>query len=55
MKLNIVIPCFNEEEVLRETSRQLTELVETMINEELLSECIIFLLMMAAMTKHGKS
>jgi glycosyltransferase involved in cell wall biosynthesis len=42
MKLNIVIPCFNEEEVLRETSRQLTELVETMINEELLSECIIF-------------
>lgn len=41
MKLNIVIPCFNEEEVLRETHRQLTELVESMINEKLLSECSI--------------
>lgn len=41
MKLNIVIPCFNEEEVLHETNRQLTELVESMIKEKLLTECII--------------
>lgn len=41
MKLNIVIPCFNEEEVLHETNRQLTELVDSMIKEKLLTECII--------------
>lgn len=41
MKLNIVIPCFNEEEVLHETNRQLTELVESMIKEKLLTECDI--------------
>ena len=41
MKLNIVIPCFNEEEVLHETNRQLTELVESMKKEKLLTECII--------------
>ena len=41
MKLNIVIPCYNEEEVLRETNRQLAELVESMINENLLTACDI--------------
>ena len=41
MKLNIVIPCFNEEEVLQETNRQLTELIDSMINEGLLTECDI--------------
>lgn len=41
MKLNVVIPCYNEEEVLRETNRQLTELVESMINENLLTACDI--------------
>lgn len=41
MKLIIVVPCYNEEEVLRETTRQLTSLVDSMINEGLLSECDI--------------
>ena len=41
MKLNIVIPCYNEEEVLRETNCQLTELVDSMIKENLLTECDI--------------
>ena len=39
MKLNIVIPCYNEEEVLHETHRQLTELVDSMVKENLLTEC----------------
>jgi len=41
MKLIIVVPCYNEEEVLRETTKQLTSLVDFMINERLLSECDI--------------
>ncbi len=41
MKLNIVIPCFNEEEVLHETNRQLTGLIDSMITEGLLKECDI--------------
>ena len=41
MKLNVVIPCYNEEEVLRETNCQLTELVDSMIKENLLTECDI--------------
>lgn len=41
MKLNIVIPCYNEEEVLRETNRQLTELIDSMIKEKLLTDCDI--------------
>ena len=41
MKLNIVIPCYNEEEVLHETNCQLTELVDSMIKENLLTECDI--------------
>lgn len=41
MKLNIVIPCYNEEEVLHETNRQLTELIDSMISDGLLSECDI--------------
>ncbi|MBQ8958626.1 MAG: glycosyltransferase family 2 protein [Bacteroidales bacterium] len=41
MKLNIVIPCYNEEEVLRETTKQLTALVDAMIEEGLLSACDI--------------
>ena len=39
MKLNVVIPCYNEEEVLHETHRQLTELVDSMVKEKLLTEC----------------
>ena len=41
MKLNIVIPCYNEEEVLRETTSQLTALIDSMIEEGLLAECDI--------------
>lgn len=41
MKLNIVIPCYNEEDVLNETNRQLTELVTSMVKEDLLTECDI--------------
>jgi len=41
MKLNIVIPCYNEEKVLHETNRQLTELIGSMIAEGLLTECDI--------------
>ena len=41
MKLNIVIPCYNEEEVLQETNRQLTEHLDSMIKENLLAECDI--------------
>lgn len=41
MKLNIVIPCYNEEEVLRETTSQLTALIDSMIEEDLLTECDI--------------
>lgn len=41
MKLNIVIPCYNEEAVLHETNRQLTGLVDSMITEGLLKECDI--------------
>ena len=41
MKLNIVIPCYNEEKVLRETTSQLTALIDSMIEEGLLEECDI--------------
>ena len=41
MNLSIVIPCYNEEEVLHETNRQLTELVDSMISESLLTNCDI--------------
>ena len=41
MKLIVVIPCYNEDVVLHETNRQLTELVDSMIRENLLTECDI--------------
>ena len=41
MKLNVVIPCYNEDEVLHETNRQLTELVDSMLDDNLLTECDI--------------
>ena len=41
MLLNIVIPCFNEEEVLIETNRQLSSLVTEWIADGLLDECRI--------------
>ena len=39
MKLNVVIPCYNEEEVLHETNRQLNALVDSMLEERLLTAC----------------
>ena len=41
MKLIIIVPCYNEEEVLHEANRQLTLLVDSMIGENLLTECDI--------------
>ena len=35
MKLSIVIPCYNEEEVLPETTRRMTELLDQMVREQL--------------------
>lgn len=35
--LTIVVPCFNEEEVLRETSSQLSDLLKKIINDNLVS------------------
>lgn len=36
--LTIVVPCFNEEEVFQETSHQLTEVVDDLIEEKLIAE-----------------
>ncbi len=38
MNLIIVLPCFNEEEVLPETTQRLTELVQEMIHEGIVSD-----------------
>jgi glycosyltransferase involved in cell wall biosynthesis len=36
--LNIVVPCYNEEEVLPETSRRLAEVIDALIGQRLISE-----------------
>ena len=36
--LYIVIPCYNEEEVLEETTRRITAIIERMVKEDLVSE-----------------
>lgn len=41
MKLIIIVPCFNEEEVLHETNHQLSKLIDSMVDEKLLTECDI--------------
>lgn len=41
MKLNIVIPCYNEEEVLRETTKQLSALVGRMLQSDKIDSCDI--------------
>ena len=41
MKLNIVVPCYNEEEVLRETTKQLSVLVDRMIAVKKIDSCDI--------------
>ena len=37
MVLYLVVPCYNEEEVLHETTKRLTEKLNTMIEKELVS------------------
>ena len=37
-KLVIVVPCYNEEEVLHETTRQLTSVVERMEKDGIISK-----------------
>jgi glycosyltransferase involved in cell wall biosynthesis len=36
--LTIVVPCYNEEEVFQETSKQLTQVIKDLINEHLISK-----------------
>ena len=37
-KLAIVVPCYNKEEVLRETTKRLTEVLDNLVNERLVAE-----------------
>ena len=41
MKLNIVVPCYNEEEVLKETTKQLSQLVDELIAKGKIQSCDI--------------
>lgn len=41
MKLNIVVPCYNEEAVLRETTKQLSQLIDTLIGKGKITACDI--------------
>lgn len=41
MKLNIVVPCYNEEEVLQETTKQLSRLVDELIAKDKIRSCDI--------------
>ena len=41
MKLNIVVPCYNEEAVLRETTKQLSQLIDTLIDKGKITTCDI--------------
>ena len=41
MKLNIVVPCYNEEAVLQETTKQLSLMVDTLIKQGKISDCNI--------------
>ena len=41
MKLNIVVPCYNEEAVLQETTRQLSDLADTLIAKGKVDACDI--------------
>ena len=41
MKLNIVVPCYNEEAVLQETTKQLSQLIDTLIEKGKLASCDI--------------
>ena len=41
MKLNIVVPCYNEEAVLEETTKQLSQLIDTLIRKGKITACNI--------------
>lgn len=41
MKLNIVIPCYNEEAVLRETTKQLSQVIDGLIERDKIAACDI--------------
>ena len=41
MKLNIVVPCYNEEAVLAETTKQLSQLIDTLIDKGKITACDI--------------
>ena len=41
MKLNIVVPCYNEEAVLQETTKQLSQLIGTLIDKGKITTCDI--------------
>lgn len=41
MKLNIVVPCYNEEEFLKETTKQLSQLVDELIAKGKIQSCDI--------------
>lgn len=42
MKLAIVVPCYNEQEVLRETSTRMTQLLDTMLAQGLIDEGCVY-------------
>lgn len=39
MKLNIVVPCYNEEAVLQETTKQLSQLIDTLVEKGKITAC----------------
>ena len=41
MKLNIVVPCYNEEAVLQETTKQMSLMIDTLIEKGKISDCSI--------------
>lgn len=41
MKLNIVVPCYNEEAVLQETTKQLSLMIDALIKKGKISDCSI--------------
>lgn len=41
MKLNIVVPCYNEEAVLKETTKQLSSLIDSLIEKGKIAACDI--------------
>ena len=41
MKLNIVVPCYNEEAVLQETTKQLSLIIDALIKKGKISDCSI--------------